>query len=213
MESSTTITSYSENIYFTFCFFKLILSVLHCTVLCCIALHCVALRTSFSYERCVCKAAILSCSKQNHAAAFAFAFHWILWRKSPITRQQTKSREKKLTSSVLTFVLYGCESWPLTLRKWHRLRVFHNEMLSGVFQCMRNWTGGCRQLHKQTPIICTPVVRVIWSSRMKWTARLLILGWGGGVGGGEMRNVWGVAVWNLNGFIVEARNRCDQWRR
>jgi hypothetical protein len=30
-------------------------------------------------------------------------------------------------------VLYGCETWSLTLREEHRLRVFENRMLRKIF--------------------------------------------------------------------------------
>jgi len=35
--------------------------------------------------------------------------------------------------SVLPVVLYGCETWSLTLREERRLRVFENRVLRGVF--------------------------------------------------------------------------------
>jgi hypothetical protein len=34
---------------------------------------------------------------------------------------------------ILPVVLYGCESWPLTLREEHRLRVFENMVLRRIF--------------------------------------------------------------------------------
>ena len=34
---------------------------------------------------------------------------------------------------ILPVVLYGCETWSLTLRKEHRLRVFENRMLRRIF--------------------------------------------------------------------------------
>ena len=34
---------------------------------------------------------------------------------------------------ILSVVLYGCESWSLTLRKERRLRVFENRMLRRIF--------------------------------------------------------------------------------
>jgi hypothetical protein len=30
-------------------------------------------------------------------------------------------------------VLYGCETWSLTLKEKHRLRVFENRVLRGIF--------------------------------------------------------------------------------
>jgi hypothetical protein len=33
---------------------------------------------------------------------------------------------------ILPVVLYGCETWPLTLREEHRLRVFENRVLRRI---------------------------------------------------------------------------------
>jgi hypothetical protein len=37
-------------------------------------------------------------------------------------------------SIVLTYVLYGCETWFLTLGDEHRLRVFQNKVLRRIFE-------------------------------------------------------------------------------
>jgi hypothetical protein len=34
---------------------------------------------------------------------------------------------------ILPVVLYGCETWSLTLREEHRLRVFKNRVLRKIF--------------------------------------------------------------------------------
>jgi hypothetical protein len=34
---------------------------------------------------------------------------------------------------ILPVVLYGCETWPVTLREEHRLRVFENRVLRRMF--------------------------------------------------------------------------------
>jgi hypothetical protein len=39
---------------------------------------------------------------------------------------------------VLPVILYGCETWSLTLREEHRLRVFENRMLKPVFEYKRD---------------------------------------------------------------------------
>jgi hypothetical protein len=38
--------------------------------------------------------------------------------------------------------LYGCETWSLTLREEHRLRVFENKVLRRVFGPKRNEVTG-----------------------------------------------------------------------
>jgi hypothetical protein len=47
-------------------------------------------------------------------------------------------------------VLYGCETWSLTLREEHRLRVFENRVLRGIFGPKRDEvTGDWRKLHNE----------------------------------------------------------------
>jgi len=40
---------------------------------------------------------------------------------------------KKYRTIILPVVLYGCETWSLTLREECRLRVFENKLLRSVF--------------------------------------------------------------------------------
>jgi hypothetical protein len=43
----------------------------------------------------------------------------------------------------LLVILYGCETWSLTLREEHRLRVFENKVLRRIFGPKRDEvTGG-----------------------------------------------------------------------
>ena len=47
-------------------------------------------------------------------------------------------------------VLYGCETWSLTLREERRLRVFENRVLRRVFGPKRDEvTGEWRKLHNE----------------------------------------------------------------
>ena len=39
---------------------------------------------------------------------------------------------------ILPVVLYGCETWSLTLREEHRLRVFENRVLRRIFKPKRD---------------------------------------------------------------------------
>ena len=63
---------------------------------------------------------------------------------------------------VLAVVLYGCETWSLTLREERRLRVFENRVLRRVFGPKRDKvTGEWRKLHNEElndlysyPILC-----------------------------------------------------------
>jgi hypothetical protein len=42
---------------------------------------------------------------------------------------------------VLLVVLYGCETWSLTLREEHKLRVFENRVLRRIFGPKREEGG------------------------------------------------------------------------
>jgi hypothetical protein len=51
---------------------------------------------------------------------------------------------------ILPFVLYECETWSLTLREGHRLRVFYNRVLRRLFGPKRyKVTGEWRKLHSE----------------------------------------------------------------
>jgi hypothetical protein len=51
---------------------------------------------------------------------------------------------------ILPVVLYGCETWSLTLREEHRLRVFENRVLRRIFGPKRNEVmGEWRKLHNE----------------------------------------------------------------
>jgi hypothetical protein len=57
---------------------------------------------------------------------------------------------------VLPIVLYGCETWSLTLREEHRLRVFENRVLRRIFWPNRDGvTGEWRRLHNEELNDCT----------------------------------------------------------
>jgi hypothetical protein len=51
---------------------------------------------------------------------------------------------------ILPMVLYGRETWCLTLREEHRLRVFENRVLRRIFgPKTKEDIGGCRKLHNE----------------------------------------------------------------
>jgi hypothetical protein len=52
---------------------------------------------------------------------------------------------------ILALVLYGCETWSLTLREEHnRLRVFENRVLRRILGLKRDgMVGGQRKLHNE----------------------------------------------------------------
>jgi hypothetical protein len=51
---------------------------------------------------------------------------------------------------ILPVVLYGCETWSLTISEEHRRRVFENRVLRRIFGPKRNEiTGEWRKLHNE----------------------------------------------------------------
>jgi hypothetical protein len=68
-------------------------------------------------------------------------------------------------------VLYGCETWSLTLRDEHILRVFENRVLRRIFGPKRNEvTGEWRKFHKEElhDLYSSPsIIRIVKSRRMR----------------------------------------------
>jgi hypothetical protein len=53
-----------------------------------------------------------------------------------------------MVTIILPFVLYGYETWSLTLREEHRLRVFENRVLRRIFGPKKDDVAGeWRKLH------------------------------------------------------------------
>jgi hypothetical protein len=63
----------------------------------------------------------------------------------------SKNTKIKIYRTINLFVLlYGCESWSLTLREEHRLRVFENRLLRRIFGPKGDEvTGEWRRLHNE----------------------------------------------------------------
>jgi hypothetical protein len=62
----------------------------------------------------------------------------------------TSIKIKIQRSIIFPVVLYRCETWSLTLKDEHRLRLFENRMLRGMFG--PKWdevTGEWRKLHNE----------------------------------------------------------------
>jgi hypothetical protein len=83
---------------------------------------------------------------------------------------------------ILLVVLYGCETWSLTLREEHRLRVSENRVLSRIFGPERNEvTGEWRKLHNgelHNLYSSSDIIRQIKSRRMRWVGHVARMGEG-----------------------------------
>ena len=59
-----------------------------------------------------------------------------------------KFKVKTYKTIILPVVLYGCETWSLTFRDEHRLRVFENTVLRKIFGAKKDKiTGEWKKLH------------------------------------------------------------------
>jgi hypothetical protein len=76
-------------------------------------------------------------------------------------------------------VIFACETWSLTLREEHRLRVFENRVVR-IFGPKRDEvTGGRRTLHKEElrALLSLPsVITMITSRRMRWAKHVARMG-------------------------------------
>jgi hypothetical protein len=86
---------------------------------------------------------------------------------------QSKNVKVKIHKTIiLPAVLYGCETWSLTLKKEHRLRVFENRVLRRIFgtkrdEVMEEW----RKLHNAELYYLNSspdIIRQIKSRKMRW---------------------------------------------
>jgi hypothetical protein len=98
--------------------------------------------------------------------------------------------------TVLSFGLYGCETWSLTLKEEHRLRVFENRMLRRISGPRREEVaGGWRRLHNEEfhNLYASPnTIRVINSRGMRWVGKVPRMG--------EMGIVYEILVGNPGGM-------------
>ncbi|KAJ4446515.1 hypothetical protein ANN_13211 [Periplaneta americana] len=91
---------------------------------------------------------------------------------------------------ILPVLLYGCETWTLTLREEHRFRVFENKVLRKIFGAKRDEvTGEWRKLHNTElhALYSSPnIIRNIKSRRLRWAGHVARMG--------ESRNAYRVLV-------------------
>ena len=87
--------------------------------------------------------------------------------------------------------MYGCETWSLTLRKEHRLRlrVFENRVLRGIFGPKRDEVPGeWRKLYNEelNDLYSSPNIVWVIKLRMRWAGNVAHMG--------EKRGVYRILV-------------------
>jgi hypothetical protein len=104
---------------------------------------------------------------------------------------------------ILPVVLYGCETWSLTLKEEHRLRVSENRVLRRTYGPEREEvTGQCRKLHNEElhNLNYSPnIIRVTRSRRMGWARHVA-----------RMRGMTERVADNSSSSCAEVNN---EWRR
>jgi hypothetical protein len=81
---------------------------------------------------------------------------------------------------ILPVVLYGCETWSLTLREEHRLGVFEHRVLRRIFGPKKDEvTGEWRKLHNEElhDLYSSPsIVRIMKLGRMRLAGHVARMG-------------------------------------
>jgi hypothetical protein len=82
---------------------------------------------------------------------------------------------KRYRIIILPVVLYGCETWSLTLREERRLRIFENRVLRRVLGPKRDEVT--REWRKLNDLYSLPnIVRVVKSRKMRWAGHVARMG-------------------------------------
>jgi hypothetical protein len=96
---------------------------------------------------------------------------------------------------ILPVVLYGCETWSLTVREKHKLGVFENRVLRRIFGPKKDGVkGGWRKLYNEERhnLYSSPsIIRIIKSRRMRLTGHVSRMG--------EKKNVYRLLVGKAEG--------------
>jgi hypothetical protein len=100
------------------------------------------------------------------------------------SRLLSKSLKIKIYRTILLpVVLYGCETWSLTLTKERRLRVFGNRVLRTFWPRRYEVKRGLRKLHNEelNDMYSPNTVRVIKSRSIRWAEHVARMGENNGV--------------------------------
>jgi hypothetical protein len=80
---------------------------------------------------------------------------------------------------ILPVILYGCETWFLTLREKCRLRVFQDRVQRRIFGSKRDEVAGeWRRLHNNElyDLYCSPNIIHMIKSRRRWVWHVACMG-------------------------------------
>jgi hypothetical protein len=127
-------------------------------------------------------------------ASFLLVKHLSFVMSSPLLSKNFKIKIYK--TIILPAVLYGCETWSLTLKKKHKLKVFENRVLRRTFGPKMDEIigGGLRKLHNEefSNLHSSPnVTKMIKARRMEWAGHVARLG--------DKRTAYGVLVGSREG--------------
>jgi hypothetical protein len=97
----------------------------------------------------------------------------------------SKNLKIKIYRTIILPILYGCETWSLTLREECRLRVFENKVLRRVFEPKRDGVAWeWRKLHNEELSDLYSLPNIVWvvkSRTMRWAGHVARMGKGRGV--------------------------------
>jgi hypothetical protein len=95
-----------------------------------------------------------------------------------------KLKIKMYKTVILPLVMYGCETWYLTLREGHKLRAFENRVLRRISEPKREEDGSWGKLYNyelHNLYSSHNIIRVIKSRIMRWTGHVARMEEGRGV--------------------------------
>ena len=135
-----------------------------------------------------------------------------------------KLKIKIYRTIILPIVLYGCESWSLTLREECRLRVFETRVLRRAFGPKRDEvTGEWRKLHNEELSDLYSLPNIVWVvklRRKRWAEHVARMGEGRGVYRVLMGKCGGKrplrrprCIWedNIKMDLQEVGGGCEDW--
>ena len=104
------------------------------------------------------------------------ACHYSLEKMLSSRLLSKKLKVKTYKTIILPVVLYGYETWSLSLRDEHTLRVFENKVLRKTFGDKKDYiTGEWRKLHNAEldALYSSPnIIRSLKSRRLRWAGHV-----------------------------------------